>query len=160
MKIFISNFKTLVIGSIKKDNTPFTSYAPFVYDSNKFYIYISIIATHTKNIQRDNNVSLFFIEDESKSTNLFARKRISLQAESTKIKRDSNRFEELFELYNEKFDSEMVNMLKNMTDFNLFELEVKSGEATFGFGEAYHIGGDTMNKLIERKGNGGHHSKK
>ena len=160
MITFISNFKTTVIGSINKDNTPFTSYAPFIYDSNKFYFYISAIATHTKNIQRDKNVSLFFIEDESQTTNFFARKRISLQTVTTKIKRDSERFEEIFSLYNEKFDAEMVTMLKGMTDFNLFEAEVQSGEATFGFGEAYNIGGEFMNELVERKSSGGHHAKK
>lgn len=159
MQKFISNIKTAVIGSINKDLTPFTSYAPFIYDSHKFYIYISSIATHTKNIGRDNNVSLFFIEDESQTTNFFARKRISLQTVSSKINRDSERFEEIFSFYSKKFDEEMVSMLKGMTDFNLFELEVQSGEATFGFGEAYHIGGENMNELVERKGSGGHHSK-
>ena len=152
--------KTTVIGSLNKDNTPFTSYAPFVYNSNKFYIYISNIATHSQNIQKNNNVSLFFIEDESLTTNFFARKRISLQTLSKKVLRDSKKFEEIFALYNEKFDSEMVMMLKGMTDFNLYELEVQSGEATFGFGEAYIIGGDNMNELVERKGTGGHHTKK
>ena len=63
-------------------------------------------------------------------------------------------------LYEKKFDVEMVTMLKNMTDFNLFELEVQSGEATFGFGEAYNIGGASMNELVERKSSGGHHSTK
>ncbi|PHQ89019.1 MAG: heme iron utilization protein [Sulfurimonas sp.] len=160
MKQFISKLKTAVIGSINTNATPFSSYAPFIYDSNKFYIYISSIATHTKNIQRNNNVSLFFIEDESQTSNFFARKRISLQTLSSKIARDSARFEEVFSLYNKKFDEETVTMLKNMKDFNLFELEVQSGEATFGFGEAYHIGGENMNELVERKSSGGHNTQK
>lgn len=159
MQKFINSFKTTVIGSINKDASPFSSYAPFIYDDNKFYIYISSIATHTKNIQRNENISLFFIEDESITTNFFARKRISLQANASKLKRDSEKFENIFTLYEEKFDKEMVNMLKGMTDFNLFEMEVQSGEATFGFGEAYLIGGEDMNELVQRKSSGGHHSK-
>jgi len=104
--------------------------------------------------------NLFFIEDESQTSNFFARKRISLQTLSSKIARDSARFEEVFSHYNKKFDEETVTMLKNMKDFNLFELEVQSGEATFGFGEAYHIGGENMNELVERKSSGGHNTQK
>ena len=55
----------------------------------------------------------------------------------------------------------MVEMLKKMSDFNLYELEVRSGEATFGFGDAYLIGGENMNELVARNGGGGHgHSHK
>lgn len=160
MKNFISKIKTAVIATIDENKHPFSSYAPYIYDNNRFYIYISNIATHAKNIQANPNASLFFIEDESKSENLFARKRISLQCTSLKIDRDTERFEEVLDLFGAKFDTSMVEMLKKMTDFNLFELEVKSGEATFGFGEAYNIGGDKMNELVERKGGGGHHGGK
>lgn len=160
MKNFIAPIKTAVIGTIDANNHPFSSYAPYIYDDNRFYIYISGIATHTKNILENPNASLFFAEDESKTENLFARKRISLQCISKKIERDSLRFEEVFALYTQKFDASMVEMLKKMSDFNLFELEVFSGEATFGFGEAYIIGGVGMNELVPRSGGGGHHGSK
>ena len=160
MEEFIANFKTAVIGTIDKGNLPFSSYAPFIYDDNRFYIYISDIATHAKNIQLNPNASLFFIEDESMSPNLFARKRISLQCSSQKIQRQSERFEEVLDLFSVKFESSMVEMLKKMTDFNLYELHVTSGEATFGFGEAYLIGGDTMNELVPRQTVGGHKQQK
>lgn len=148
---FISNIKTAVIGSIDINNHPFSSYAPYIYDNNRFYIYISSIATHTKNLEENSSASLFFIEDESKTENLFARKRISLQCDSTKIARDSKRFEEVFALLDRKFDSSMVAILKKMIDFNLFELKVQSGEATFGFGSAYLIGGINMDELVPRQ---------
>jgi putative heme iron utilization protein len=162
MKDFISNFKTTVIGSLDEKGNPFSSYAPFIYHDNKFYIYISDIATHAKNIKAHENCSLFFIEDESKTENLFARKRISLQGNAKLIKRGSETFETLFTFYHDKFDSthdKMVEMLKKMEDFNLFEITISSGEATFGFGEAYIIGGENMNELIARTGGSGHHKK-
>lgn len=159
MKNFISNIQTAIIATLDKNNLPFSSYAPYIYDNNRFYIYISGIATHTKNIELNPHAALFFIEDESKSENLFARKRISLQCSSVKIARESERFEEVLALFGAKFDTSMVAMLKKMTDFTLFELEVKAGEATFGFGDAYLIGGKNMNELVPRQG-GGHQSKK
>lgn len=159
MQKFIKQFKTAAIATIDIQNLPFSSYAPFVYDNNRFYIYISDIATHAKNIQLNPNASLFFIEDESKSDNLFARKRISLQCDTSLIQRDSKRFEEILSLFSEKFDPSMIEMLQKMLDFNLYELKVINGEATFGFGEAYFIGGEEMNELVPRSGGGGHKTK-
>jgi hypothetical protein len=160
MNDFISNFKTVVIGSIDANGAPFSSYAPYIYDGDCFYIYISDIATHSKNIQTTTLASLFFIEDEASCQNLFARKRISLQCDVKKVDRESQRFEDVLTLFGEKFDPNFIATLKNMLDFNLFELHVKGGEATFGFGEAYTIGGKNMNELIPRRGGGHHHSKK
>ena len=160
MKDFIANIQTAIIGTLDKNNHPFSSYAPYVYDNHRFYVYISDIATHAKNIQRNPNASLFFVEDESKTTNLFARKRVSLQCDSQKIERGSERFEKVLELFAQKFDASMVNTLKKMTDFNLYEFKVTYGEATFGFGKAYFIGGEHMDELIARGESNPHHGVK
>lgn len=157
MKNFIAHIKTVIIATIDENNIPFSSYAPYIYYKNRFYIYISNIATHTQNIQANPHAGLFFIEDESISENLFARKRVSLQCESLKIQRESERFEAVMTLFSEKFDSPMIEMLKKMYDFNLFELKVKSGEATFGFGKAYIIGGANMDELLPRENSKVHH---
>jgi heme iron utilization protein len=159
MKDFLNNIKTCVIGSLDSSGHPFSSYAPYNYDGCNFYIYISDIATHAKNIQQNAKTSLFFIEDEEKTENLFARKRISLQCDASMISRESEKFETIMQEFAQKFDSKMVEMLKGMMDFNLYIFTVNSGEATFGFGEAYNIGGDNMNELVARKGGGHGHRK-
>lgn len=160
MKKFITTIQTAIIGTVDKNNHPFSSYAPYVYDTNRFYVYISDIATHAKNIQKNPKASLFFVEDESKTENLFARKRISLQCDSLKIARGSERFEAVLDLFAQKFDAKMVATLKKMTDFNLYELKVNYGEATFGFGKAYFIGGENMDELVARGESNPHHGVK
>ena len=160
MKNFIDKIQTTIIGTLDANNHPFSSYAPYVYNNNHFYVYISDIATHTKNIQANPKASLFFIEDESQSENLFARKRISLQCDSVKIARNSERFEEVLALFAQKFDDNMIATLKKMTDFNLFEFKVTYGEATFGFGKAYLVGGKNMDELVTRGENNPHHGVK
>jgi putative heme iron utilization protein len=100
------------------------------------------------------------VEDESKTDNLFARKRVSLQCDSMKIERASERFEEVLGLFAEKFDAKMVGTLKKMLDFNLYEFKVTYGEATFGFGKAYFVGGENMDELIARTGDNPHHGVK
>lgn len=160
MKKFIATIQTAIIGTVDKNNHPFSSYAPYVYDTNRFYVYISDIATHAKNIQKNPKASLFFVEDESKTENLFARKRISLQCDSLKIARETERFEAVLDLFAQKFDAKMVATLKKMTDFNLYELKVNYGEATFGFGKAYFIGGENMDELVARGESNPHHGVK
>lgn len=160
MKKFIATIQTAIIGTVDKNNHPFSSYAPYVYDTNRFYVYISDIATHAKNIQKNPKASLLFVEDESKTENLFARKRISLQCDSLKIARGSERFEAVLDLFAQKFDAKMVATLRKMTDFNLYELKVNYGEATFGFGKAYFIGGENMDELVARGESNPHHGVK
>lgn len=160
MKKFIETIQTTILGTLDAKNHPFSSYAPYVYDTNRFYVYISDIATHAKNIQKNPKVSLFFIEDESKTSNMFARKRLSLQCESRKIERGSERFESVLGLFSDKFDVKMGETLKKMVDFNLYEFKTLYGEATFGFGKAYLIGGENMDELVERTSNTQHHEAK
>ncbi len=60
------------------------------------------------------------------------------------------------EHFQEKFDTALISMLMEMKDFNLYALKPVYGEATFGFGEAYHIGGEKMNMLLPRTAGRGH----
>jgi len=153
---FIKDFKSVVIGTIDSEGLAFSSYAPFVYENNKFYIFISDIAKHSANIKREEKASLLFIEDESKAQQIFARKRISLQASSSLVKREEKEFVEVIEKFKEKFSQGMMNMLLEMSDFNLYTLKVDNGEATYGFGEAYAIGGENMEELVSRQGGSEH----
>lgn len=152
----LAEYQSVVLGTQGSNGYPFSSYAPFYYDGEEVYIFISNIATHAKNIQAIPQASAFFIEDESKSDNIFARKRISLQCDVTSVFRDEETFTTVMENFKDKFDSSMVTMLMGMKDFNLYALKPIYGEATFGFGEAYHIGGEKMNELVTRTGDSGH----
>ena len=152
----LAGYQSVILGTHGSNGYPFSSYAPFHYDGEQVYIFISDIATHAKNIQTTPQASALFIEDENKSENIFARKRISLQCDVTSISRDNVTFNTIMEYFQHKFDANMVTMLMGMKDFNLYALKPIYGEATFGFGEAYHIGGENMNELVARTGDSGH----
>ena len=152
----LSDYQSVILGTQSPNGYPFSSYAPFYYDGETLYIFISDIATHAKNIQTTLRASALFIEDENQSANIFARKRISLQCDVTPVSRENTRFKHVMEHFQEKFDSALVTMLMGMKDFNLYALKPIYGEATFGFGEAYNIGGEKMNTLVERSGHKGH----
>lgn len=152
----LAGYQSVVLGTQGSNGYPFSSYAPFYYDGEQIYIFISDIATHAKNIQTTPQASALFIEDESKSENIFARKRISLQCDVTSLSRNDERFNTVMENFKDKFDTSMIIMLMGMKDFNLYALRPIYGEATFGFGEAYQIGGEKMNTLVVRRGDKGH----
>lgn len=152
----LDGYQSVVLGTQGSNGYPFSSYAPFYYDGEQLYIFISNIATHAKNIQTTSRASALFIEDESKSENIFARKRISLQCDVTSLSRKHEKFNTVMEHFKDKFGAPMVTMLMGMKDFNLYALKPIYGEATFGFGEAYQIGGEKMNELVVRSGDKGH----
>ncbi len=152
----LAGFQSVVLGTLGSNGYPFSSYAPFYYDGEEVYIFISNLATHAKNIQSTPRASALFVEDESKSENIFARKRISLQCDVTSVSREDERFNTIMENFKDKFDAPIVTMLMGMKDFNLYALKPIYGEATFGFGEAYHIGGEKMNTLVIRRRDKGH----
>ena len=149
-------FQSAVLGTLGSNGYPFSSYAPFYYDGEKVYIFISDIATHAKNIQATPKASAFFIEDESITSNIFKRKRITLQCDVHRIERNKEQFHVIMESFQKKFEGGTLPILMGMGDFNLYALTPIYGEATFGFGEAYNIGGENMNELISRTGDSGH----
>ena len=152
---FISGFQSAVIGTLDENGFPFSSYAPFVYDDHRYYVFISDIAGHARNLRRDKRASLFFIEDEVAAANIFARRRVSLQCETAIVSRNGARFDIVMAKFKTKFGADMIGMLMQMQDFNLHEFRAVGGEATFGFGEAYTLGGEHMETLRPRRG-GGH----
>jgi len=119
---FTAPFYTVMIASIDEKGYPFSSYAPFVEANKKYYTLMSDIAKHASNIQKCAKTSLFFIEDESKSQNLFARKRAVVTCDGVKIERDSEIFISIMPQFIAR-QGEMAQMLIQMKDFNLYEPE-------------------------------------
>jgi len=132
----IRSLQSVIISSVLNDNVPHTSYAPFIEHEESFYIFTSMMATHTKTLLQNQTVSLLFIEDESKSHNIFARKRVTFHADVTAIERESIVYNGTITLFEDKF-GDMANIYKTMKDFQLFKLIPVRGRAVFGFGQAY-----------------------
>ena len=133
---FIHTLASMTLSSINNDNTPHSSYAPFIENDKKFYVCISAMAKHTRNLMNNERISIMMIEDESKSTNLFARKRVTFDVTVTAIERNSLIFNGAMTLFGDKF-GDNASIYTSLQDFQLFELSPVGGRAVFGFGEAY-----------------------
>lgn len=139
VKEFLAGFKTCMIASLTPENRAYASTAPFARDGNTFYILISTVAQHGKNLLSTDHVSLLFAEDESICTQAYARKRITIEASVKEVVRDTGDFETGINLLKNSFDTELVDNLSKMGDFHLFALSAQSGSAVMGFGQAYRL---------------------
>ena len=147
---FIDGFKSITLSTIDEKHLPYTSFAPFIKYDHKYYIYISKLAKHFHNLEKNNNCSIFFIEDESVCTSIFQRKRVVLQAKAKKLLQDTNEHNSLVQLFYEKH-GDIIRTLKTMKDFYIHEITPQNGNSVFGFGREYQIGGKYCNELISHK---------
>lgn len=136
---FIAGFKTCMIASLTPEHQAYASTAPFAIDGNTFYILISTVAQHGKNLLSTYHVSLLFAEDENVCIQPYARKRITIEASVKEVSRDTSDFDMGIHLLKNRFDTELVQNLSNMGDFHLFALSAQNGSAVMGFGQAYRL---------------------
>ena len=132
----IDSLQSMIISSVDDTGLPHTSYVPFIQNDDKFYICISRMSSHTRNLIQRPVASILFIEDEAKSSNIFARRRVTFTVELEPVERGSIVFNGAMTLFEDRF-GELANIYKTMPDFQLFALTPVSGRAVFGFGQAY-----------------------
>lgn len=135
---FCLDFKSVILSTSKSDK-PNASYTPYTVDKNgNYYIFISSMAKHADNLVHNKNVSLLFIEDEKDAGNIFARKRVSIEAEAEFLDRDSSHRDEAVRLMRDRF-GEFFDAIASMPDFGCFRLTPKGGRYVKGFGKAYNF---------------------
>jgi hypothetical protein len=71
-----------------------------------------------------------------------------------KLEQNNHNETEILDEFKAKFGEDMINSLKNMGDFYLFEFTPFYGEAVFGFGKAYNLGGENFDEFVQRQSNG------
>lgn len=136
---FLETFQTLVMASLTPEGLPHASTAPYVRMENRFYILISTVAQHGRNLLTHPNVSLLFSEDESQCAQPFARKRVTMEVVASELSRDDETYDIVIERFCAHFEPELVISLTQMGDFHLFKLSPKSGSVVMGFGKAYRL---------------------
>lgn len=136
---FLETFQTLVIASLTPEGLPHASTAPYVRMGNDFYILISTVAQHGRNLLANPDISLLFAEDESQCAQPFARKRVTIEAGASETVRTDPMYAAIIERFKAHFNPELVGSLTQMGDFHLFRLSPLGGSAVMGFGKAYRL---------------------
>lgn len=133
------------------------SYAPFALAADGFYILVSDIAKHGINLKEVPEVSVMLIEDEAEAQSIFARKRLTLDAHTTMLDKNTQAFTKGIEAMEDRF-GERVTRLSILKDFNLFKLTPYQGLYVKGFGQAYMLTGPELSNLDWKRD--GHQSDK
>ena len=138
--------KSLMLGTVSEQGLPRTSYAPFVLESGNFYIYLSGLSGHTAELIANPVTSILLIEDEADAGQIFARARVSYLCDAEVIRRGGSKYEHVLGLFSARFGG-VIDVLKSLPDFVLFELTPRSGRFITGFGQAYDLAGDQLDIL-------------
>ena len=70
--------QSLFLSTLSVDGKPNGSYAPYIVDEKGyFYIFVSRLASHTRDLLENPELSILLAEDEGDARQLFARKRAS-----------------------------------------------------------------------------------
>lgn len=134
----IGSCKSLILATVDGEGNPTASYAPFARSGSKFYILVSYMARHTKNLKEIGKVSAMFIEDESATNQIYARHRLTLDVSTSEIARDTPQWEEAVAGL-QAAHGKILDILTGMQDFILIELTTKKGAYVNGFGSAYFV---------------------
>lgn len=149
---YVTSKQSLMIATINENNMPDASYAPFVVD-DKFnvFILVSDIVERTRNLIANGKASLLFIEDESSCKHIFARKRVTMQANAKLVQINDSKLQDLQKLFHNKF-GEFVNLeIINKSDFHLIEMRPLEASLTKGFGLAYRLTGSKLEQVEHLK---------
>lgn len=137
---FRDTCKTLVLATRDDAGRPNVSYAPFVWHDQGYFILVSEIARHVRNLKQQPHLSFMLIEDEQASRQLYARRRLTFDATALVIARNSPVWISGIQALQERHGA-LVGDLANMADFTLFCLQPESGLYVKGFGQAFQVTG-------------------
>lgn len=138
--------QSLIMATVDGQAVPRSSYAPFVRASGAFYVYLSRLSEHTRELLQNPVVSVMLIEDEAEASQIFARTRVTYLCEVQTLERDEAGYDAVLELLTSRFGN-VMKMLQILPDFVLFRLQPVSGRFVTGFGKAYQLKGEGMDGL-------------
>lgn len=140
---FIAGFRSAQLATVSPDGWPESSYAPFVRLNGVWYVYLSELAQHTRNLLEHPCLSLMLIEPEDAAAQVFARKRASLRMTASEVSRETSEWLEVMGLFTATF-GDIMQVLRGLTDFHLFALRPQQGVFVRGFAQAFELGGEDM----------------
>ena len=147
MEALIETCRSAILGTAGQEGNPLASYAPVVWNSERrLYVYVSKLAKHYAQMKRSGRASAMLIEDESQAENLFARKRLAVDCQVSLIERGVAEWESGMRLLEQRH-GDTVSYLKEMVDFDLFEMAPIEGRLVLGFGKAYRVFGEALSEL-------------
>lgn len=134
----IAGQQTLLLASRSPHGDADISYAPYIREEQFFYIFVSELVKHTKNLLSHPQASLLFIQAEAESANLFARQRLTLNCFAREVRQIDPQYVRVLDVMAKKFGN-TIDLLRTLPDFHLLALEVSEGQFVAGFGKTFAV---------------------
>lgn len=133
-----------------RDETPQVSMVAYTFasDFSAFYIYVSRLAQHTVDMQKNKEVNLLICETDDGRSDPQTLTRVSIRGKAEKIENGAPGYTLLKKQYLERF-SEATQLFK-LSDFNFWQITPKGGRYVAGFAKAYNITAETLKQVSER----------
>lgn len=140
----LQTMQTLQISTVGNDGVPYCGYTPYLFQQPcSFYIFISQLAVHTRDIQANGQASIMVIQDEAATDQIFARTRVSYRCQCHWLAPDAADYDSVLDQYQSRH-GKMVGLLRQLPDFQLFRLQPISGQFVMGFGKAFRLSGQHL----------------
>lgn len=137
--------RTLILATADETGLPEASTTAFMQDeSGDYYVLVSQLARHTSNLQIRPQASVMLLEDEASTQQLFARRRLQLQCEASRV--DAENTQAIIEQFR-KEHGKIIELLSSLPDFVVFKLHPLRGQFVMGFGQAYTLEGPDLGSL-------------
>ncbi|NJL87636.1 MAG: HugZ family protein [Leptolyngbyaceae cyanobacterium SM1_1_3] len=149
---FPSEVQSLMLSTLNADGSPHASYAPFIVNEQHcFFVFTSGLSSHTQNLAERTQASVLLIADESQTSQIFARQRLSYHCTAELLPKDNSRWTQICDRFQQRFGN-IIEMLRSLPDFCIFQLTPFGGSFIMGFGAAYEVDPDNLDNLIPMQG--------
>lgn len=144
---FPNQVQSLMLSTVTPTGQPQASYTPFVMGRDRtFYIFVSGLSSHTHNLQKTPQAGILLIEDEANAQQIFARRRLMYDCSVVLIDRHDPQWTGFADQFKRRFGN-LVDMLRQLPDFQIFQLMPQGGRFVVGFGAAYEVNPDNLDQL-------------
>lgn len=128
---------------------PAVSMVPFVLApaTGVFHLHVSGLASHTRDMLEHPRVGLLVTASTEGPWSPQALPRVSLQAEAEPLARASAPYEAARALYLARFPE--AETMFGLADFSLFALRPRSARLVAGFGRAYSLVGEALERWLQ-----------
>lgn len=138
LQAFRAGFSTLLLATLNAEGEPDASYAAYVALDGDFYVFVSELSIHTKNLLEAGRASVLFIENEQEAAHLFARRRLTFQCQAEEVARENPTAEDILARFDAQFGA-LIATLRELQDFHLIRLRPHHARYVSGFAKAFVI---------------------
>jgi putative heme iron utilization protein len=114
-------------------------------DFSAFYIHVSQLGKHTRDMENDPHVSLLLTEADDRRPDPQTLARLALQGTATIVPRDAPEYARIRALYLQRFPE--AEQLFGLGDFNIWKITPKRGRFVAGFARAFNLVPDALRKV-------------